>query len=75
MENLEGGGSGAPNPEKWMPEGWGNEGWEGARRVGPQTAGDSQNGLREPKRALCVEFGLEPRPKFHEKTPKRGKQE
>ena len=29
---------------------------------------------REPKRALWVDFGLEPRPQFHEKTPQeRGK--
>ena len=36
----------------------------------PQAAGVSQTDSREPKRALLVVHGLEPRPQFHEETPR-----
>ena len=58
----EGGGRGLIPRKSGGPKGGGPEGW------GAEFS-------RDPREALCVEFGLEPRPEFYEKTSKRGKQE
>ena len=45
------------------------------RRTPCRPLGLTKNDPTEPKRAVCVEIGLEPRPQFHEKDPQREKKE